>query len=322
MKQTGKTWVALACAGALFLSAQAFALPQPPGKGDFDGDGTVTAADARSVLRGAVGLENCGPDSAVFKRSDVDGNGSLTADDARYVLRAAVGLTDIETLEDIPSPGESGKPAVPPAEQTTEPAGPPAEQTTAAKSEPKYPLSATGYEIREVNGVTYVGGVLIANKTYSLPRSYGSGNLTDDTYNAFLRMKQAAAKQGLSLWVASGFRSYDTQSSIYNRYVRQDGKANADRYSARPGHSEHQTGLAFDLNSITQSFANTAEGRWVAANCYKYGFILRYPKEKEAITGYMYEPWHLRYLGEDLAAKVYASGLCLEEYLGIDSRYR
>lgn len=182
--------------------------------------------------------------------------------------------------------------------------------------------SSKGYAITQVNGIYYVDGVMIANKSYALPSSYNPGGLTGDTSAAFEQMKSAAAAEGLELWIASGFRSYDTQSGLYNRYVSQDGKAAADRYSARPGHSEHQTGLAIDLNEISSSFANTAEGIWVANNCYKYGFILRYPKEKEAQTGYMYEPWHVRYVGVDVATKIYNSGLCLEEYYGITSVYQ
>ena len=101
------------------------------------------------------------------------------------------------------------------------------------------------------------------------------------------------------------------------------GKTEADRVSARPGHSEHQLGLAIDVNSCYNSFADTKEGKWLAANCYKYGFILRYPSyAAEKYTGYAYEPWHIRYLGEELALKVTQSGLTLEQYLGIDSRYR
>lgn len=168
---------------------------------------------------------------------------------------------------------------------------------------------------------TYINGILIANKTYALPKSYAPGCLTSDTQAAFDRMNEDASAEGLSLWVASGFRSYELQESLYERYAARDGYAAADRYSARPGHSEHQTGLAFDLNSIDSSFEYTAEGAWVAENCYKYGFIVRYPKGKESVTGYMYEPWHLRYLGVDLATDVYNSGLCLEEYLGITSQY-
>ena len=114
-----------------------------------------------------------------------------------------------------------------------------------------------------------------------------------------------------------------SQKYLYNSYVSRDGKEEADTYSARPGHSEHQTGLAFDLNSIDISFADTDEGKWVVDNCYKYGFIIRYPEGKDNITGYIYEPWHLRYVGVDLATKLYNQGdwITLEEYYGIDSKY-
>ena len=171
------------------------------------------------------------------------------------------------------------------------------------------------------NGVTYVNGILIANKTYALPASYNLGGLTKETYNAFLEMRNGAAKDGISLWICSGFRSYDTQRWLYQSYVNRDGKAAADTYSARAGHSEHQTGLAMDLNYASSWFDNTREARWIANNCWKYGFIVRYPQGKQSITGYKYESWHVRYLGKDLAKKVYNSGLCLEEYLGITSRY-
>ncbi len=167
---------------------------------------------------------------------------------------------------------------------------------------------------------TYIDGILIVNKTYPLPKSYAPG--WDETASAQLQVMFAAAKeQGLSFWVKSGYRSYVDQYIIYNDYVARDGVAAADRYSARPGHSEHQSGLAFDLNSLTAAFADTPEGIWLAENCHKYGFIIRYPKDKEEITGYMYEPWHVRYLGVEKATEVYESGLCLEEFLGITSEY-
>lgn len=181
--------------------------------------------------------------------------------------------------------------------------------------------TSKGYVISEKNGITYVDGVLVANKTYALPESYNPGALLSECERAFSEMKSAAAKEGLTLWNASGFRSYELQQSLYNRYCDRDGKAAADRYSARPGHSEHQSGLALDLNEISSSFANTPEGKWVEKNCHKYGFILRYPREKEAQTGYMYEPWHIRYVGVSVAEKIYNSGLCLEEYFGITSVY-
>lgn len=183
-------------------------------------------------------------------------------------------------------------------------------------------VTSKGFVAKVVDGVTYIDGVLIVNKTYSLPEEYGSG-LTTNTTNAFNSMQKDASKEGLNLYISSGYRSYYTQKTLYNNYVARDGVANADTYSARAGHSEHQTGLAFDLNTIDESFANTKEGKWVSNNCYKYGLILRYPKGKENITGYIYESWHLRYVGVELATKLYNNGnwITLEEYYGIDSKY-
>lgn len=172
------------------------------------------------------------------------------------------------------------------------------------------------------NGITYIDGILIANKTYSLPSNYGNG-ITSETQSAFNKMKDDAASQGLNIYIISGFRSYNTQNTIYNNYIARDGKDAADTYSARPGHSEHQTGLAFDLNSLSSSFGNTNEGIWLSNNCYKYGFILRYTKDGENKTGYIYEPWHFRYVGKDLATKLYNNGswITIEEYFGITSKY-
>ena len=182
-------------------------------------------------------------------------------------------------------------------------------------------VSARGYEIRIIDGVSYVNGILIANKTYSLPSDYNPGKIDDTVMDAFYEMQSAAAAEGLNLYISSGFRSYNTQYWLYNNYVERDGKEEADTYSARAGYSEHQTGLCFDLNTIDESFAYTPESKWLEQHAQEYGFIIRYPKGKENITGYMYEPWHLRYLGKELAEKVYNSGLCLEEYLGITSVY-
>lgn len=172
------------------------------------------------------------------------------------------------------------------------------------------------------NGVTYIDGVLVVNKTYSLPDNYGNG-LTSTTTNAFYKMQAASKLENLNIYLSSGFRSYSTQDRIYNNYVARDGKVAADTYSARPGYSEHQSGLAFDVNQINDTFNDSAEAKWLANNCYKYGFILRYPKGKEDITGYKYESWHFRYVGVDLATKLYNNGnwITLEEYFGITSAY-
>lgn len=168
--------------------------------------------------------------------------------------------------------------------------------------------------------LTYINGILVVNKTYPVPADYNPG-IDPEAQSAFNKMQSDAAALGLNIYISSGFRSYDYQAGLYQRYVNRSGQAEADRYSARPGHSEHQTGLAFDLNSITDEFKDTDEGKWVTENCQDYGFIIRYPADKESVTGYMYEPWHIRYLGVDTAKAVHDSGLCLEEYLGIDSKY-
>ena len=167
---------------------------------------------------------------------------------------------------------------------------------------------------------TYINGILIVNKTYALPSWFGDG-LTAETQNAFAAMQAEAASLGLDIYISSGFRSYWSQESIYNRYVANDGQAEADRYSARPGHSEHQSGLTFDLNTIDEAFAYTAAGQWVRDNAHRFGFVIRYPPGKEHITGYIWEPWHLRYLGVPVATELYNTGLSLEEYLGVTSQY-
>ncbi len=168
---------------------------------------------------------------------------------------------------------------------------------------------------------TYIDGILVVNKTYALPSWFGNG-LTPETSAAFEAMRAEAASQGLNLYISSGFRSYASQTSIYNRFVANEGVAGADAHSARPGHSEHQSGMAIDLNTISEEFGSTPEGKWVAENAHRFGFIVRYPQGKQAITGYVWEPWHLRYLGVDKATAVYNSGLTLEEYLGVTSVYR
>ncbi len=203
----------------------------------------------------------------------------------------------------------------------TEPVTEPVTEKTPEKTQEPAQTEEQMIFIEDEVEPTYINGILIANKTYALPKSYAPGCLSTATQEAFNLMAADASAQGLSLWIASGYRSYDLQKDLYTRYCNNDGKEAADTYSARPGHSEHQTGLAFDLNSINDSFAYTAEGQWVAENCHKYGFIVRYPQGKESITGYKYEPWHLRYLGVETATAVYESGLCLEEYLGITSSY-
>ncbi|MBE6836870.1 MAG: hypothetical protein E7509_02580 [Ruminococcus sp.] len=179
-------------------------------------------------------------------------------------------------------------------------------------------------ETHTITQETYINGILVVNKTYGLPQKYNQGGgLTVQTKNAFAEMKKAAAAEGIELRIASGYRSYAYQKDLYNGYLRRPGQNQAyvETYSARPGHSEHQTGLAIDVNNASMSFLGTPEQIWLEAHCVEYGFIIRYPEGKQNVTGYQYEPWHIRYLGKETAKKVYDSGLCLEEYLGITSEY-
>lgn len=171
---------------------------------------------------------------------------------------------------------------------------------------------------------TYIDGILVVNKTYGLPKDYNSGGgLTAETKSAFAKMKQDASKEGIELRIVSGYRSYDYQKNLFNKYLNRPGETreSVESYSARPGYSEHHTGLAIDVNNASSSFVGTPEQKWLNENCVKYGFIIRYPEGKEQYTGYKYEPWHIRYLGVETAQKVYESGLCLEEYLNITSQY-
>ncbi len=170
---------------------------------------------------------------------------------------------------------------------------------------------------------TYVDGFLVANKKYPLPSTFKPGE-SKEAREAFNKMAAAAKLEGFSLDAFSTYRSYDRQVELYERYVSRDGEEAADTYSARPGYSEHQTGLAFDIGEVgysqhyaSASFGDTEAGKWISKNAHKYGFIMRYPKGKEHITGYMHESWHYRYVGEAAATVIYENDSTLEEYLGI-----
>lgn len=147
---------------------------------------------------------------------------------------------------------------------------------------------------------------------------YGNGFLVKDAYDAYVKMYNAAKQDGMNLYISTSYRDYGFQSTLYWNYVNEDGQANADTYSARPGYSEHHSGLAVDLgtatnHSITQ-FGNYPEYNWMKQNCYKYGFIQRYTDENQYITGYQPEEWHFRYVGEDVAKIIYENNLTFEEY--------
>lgn len=288
MKRTKLKILSLLCAVSVCLAVYSGGFSANASLvGDINGDGIISAEDAREILRLCVGVDPMTDKMKLL--ADLDRDGTVGAEDARLALRLAIGLT----------PDKKGRLAGGKITGYTE----------------------KGYAVELIDGKTYVDGVLIANKTYSLPEDYNPGGLLPECKEAFALMQRAAAAKGLNIYISSGFRSYASQKSIYNRYVGRDGRALADTYSARPGHSEHQTGLAVDLNTITQSFGRTKEGRWVAEHCHEYGFIIRYPEGKAHITGYCFEPWHLRYVGIDAATEIARSGLCLEEYYGITSFY-
>lgn len=183
---------------------------------------------------------------------------------------------------------------------------------------------------------------VLVNRSYLLPSSYVPAHLTEpkvpfsfDYKSEKRRMRREAAralekmfrdakkKKNIVLYGVSGYRSYQRQREIYLRNVALRGRAATDAVSATPGSSEHQTGLTIDISAksvdcaLIAAFGKTREGRWVAKNAHKYGFIVRYPAGKSKITGYHYEPWHIRYVGKETAAYLYKNDLTLEEYYGI-----
>lgn len=145
----------------------------------------------------------------------------------------------------------------------------------------------------------------------------GTQKLRKEAKDKFMEMCDAAKEDGISIKAGSTYRSYSYQQGLYNRYVNRDGKKEADRYSARAGYSEHQTGLAIDILNGKNEFIDedNKEYDWLVNNCYKFGYILRYTKEDEAITGYQFESWHFRYVGTDVAMVIKDTGLTYDEYM-------
>ena len=179
--------------------------------------------------------------------------------------------------------------------------------------------------------------LLLVNKTHPLPKDYVPSDLVKPNVKsnksglslrkeatlALEKMFEGALEDNITLVLGSSYRSYSYQTTLYNNYVAKDGEEKANRYSAKPGTSEHQTGLAVDIsdasgaNYLKRSFKDTSEGIWLKENAHLYGFILRYAEEKEEITGYMFEPWHFRYVGIEEATKIYESNLTFEEYYNL-----
>ena len=178
---------------------------------------------------------------------------------------------------------------------------------------------------------TSKGTMMLVNKFYHLNENYAPENIvdasktyaydensaTEETLSAFKKMWVKAKSEDINLIITSSYRTYKDQDKIWNSYAIRNSEEWADAYAARAGYSEHQTGMALDIvtyKSTMDNFDETPEAKWLADNAYKYGFILRYPKGKENLTGYDYEPWHYRYVGVENAKKIYKEGITFEEY--------
>lgn len=171
-----------------------------------------------------------------------------------------------------------------------------------------------------VNKYNYLTEDYVPSNLENISTTYARSGmqLVKEAKEAFETLSESAKKDGMNVIAMSSYRSYDYQVNLYNNYVAQDGKEAADKYSARPGYSEHQTGLAVDVYNIDlpyTSFEETKEFTWMQENAYKYGFILRFPKDKVDITGYQYESWHYRYVGKKVAKEIKDNNLTLEEYI-------
>ena len=170
-----------------------------------------------------------------------------------------------------------------------------------------------------VNKFNYLDRNYIPNNLELLDNSYAKSGiyLVKEAKDNLERLISDAKNAGMNIRVISAYRSYSYQENLYNNYVKNDGVENADTYSARPGYSEHQTGLVVDVTRAFDdfnNFENTNEYTWMLENAHNYGFILRYPKDKENITTYSFEAWHYRYVGIELAKKIKASNLTFDEY--------
>ena len=171
-----------------------------------------------------------------------------------------------------------------------------------------------------VNKYNYLTEDYVPSNLENISTTYARSGmqLVKEAKEAFETLSENAKKDGMNVIAMSSYRSYDYQVNLYNNYVAQDGKEAADKYSARPGYSEHQTGLAVDVYNLDlpyTSFEETEEFTWMQENAYKYGFILRFPKDKVDITGYQYESWHYRYVGKKVAKEIKDNNLTLEEYI-------
>ena len=280
----------IVCLLAIFQTVCCMSIPYVNAiKGDIDNNGFIDAVDATSILSEYSLLSTIGHGSFtdIQKQfADIDDNGFVDAVDATHILSYYAYTSTGGNL-----------------------------------SLEKWLIkNHIINDVQQINGVTYINGIIIANKSYSLPSTYNPG-MNQETLQQFELLRTSALNDGVNIYFRDGYRTYDYQNTLYNNFVNWYGTEMADISAARAGHSEHQTGLAIDVSTDAQVFEGTPASIWLSSYAHEYGFIIRYPKGKESITGYKYEPWHIRYLGVEKATEVYNSGLALEEYLNIDSYY-
>jgi D-alanyl-D-alanine carboxypeptidase len=261
--------------------------------------------------------------------------GCNKADPAASGLTASPSVSTTASPASSISPGETAQPNTPIATtDAPKSSSAPSNAASAIESPNANEKPDTAQVIAKPDSIT-----VLVNKQFALPENYEPSDLVYPnvpfTFTEKVdkrKMRSVAAKaleklfagaktDGIALAGVSAYRSYDTQKALFNRYVQQDGEAKARAYSAVPGTSEHETGLAIDVSgsngkcAAEDCFAGTKEAVWLGKHAAEYGFIIRYPKGKEAITGYNYEPWHLRYVGTDISQEIAAKHTTLENYL-------
>lgn len=277
-------------------------------------------AFSRLLLAGSglAALSACSPGDA---RPTASAPASPSPSATTAGTTAAASATATTSAEPLPDSPAATAPA------TT----PPAREPSAAAPAPRHSLTdpASPWVVvnkhRPLSPAGYVPADLVKPRV-RLATSGESALLNSTTAAAAEKMFAAAAAAGVVITLASGYRSFNTQITTYNRWVNAEGQAAADTASARPGYSEHQTGWSFDIgdgsgrDSFTPAFANQPAAVWVKANAHLFGFVVRYPWMFHEITGYYYEPWHLRYVGVEVAGEMHARGIAtLEEYFGLEA---
>ena len=183
-------------------------------------------------------------------------------------------------------------------------------------------VAKNGSDAKFEDGVLMIDGHAIINKSYGAPAKFNPGPQSDSEM-AYARLIDAASSDGIRLFIMSSYIDYANQEGFYNRQVANLGEKEANRYFAKAGHSDNQSGEAFDLNRMNSSFDGTDEAKWLSKNCWKYGFVIRYPEGSEKYTGFAPQSWHIRYVGDKTAKELYNKGkwISIEEYYGLPSKY-